>query len=123
MNDDGLGQFRVQHLIPSDHDFVVLAQYLLQASIEIRLQILIIFHAVRTDEGLDFGIRIPMLAIYFVSANVEVGIREELSHLGNELVEKFVSCLPGRICDGIDGVRFDCVRTGIAGEFRIANKP
>src|SRR5258708_305696 len=77
----------------------------------------------RADESLDFRIRIPALAIYFVSANVAVGIRKELSHLGDELVEKFVGCLLCRIRHGIDAARIDGIWTPIAGELGIAYKP
>src|SRR5260370_26978412 len=113
----------MQYLVPPEHQLVVLGQNLLQALIVVGLQILIILHAMGMDESLDLRIGVPKLAIDLVSANVEVSVGEELRHLVDELVEKFIRVLLGRIRYSIRPFGIDLKRAGAAGQFRISGKP
>ena len=45
----------MQHLIPADDDFVMLANNLLQPLVEVGLQVLLILHAVLVHERLDLS--------------------------------------------------------------------
>src|SRR5207302_4589314 len=106
-----------------NHQLVVLRQDLLQALIEVGLQILVILHAVRVDERLDPQIGVPVLSIDLIPANVKVGVGEKLGHLVDELLEEFISPFLGGISNGIRSLRIDLVRTGVAGQFWISDKP
>ncbi len=64
----------MENLVPADHGFMVLGYDLLQALVEIGLQILIVLHAVSVHEFLNFRVGIPLLAVDFVASDVEVGI-------------------------------------------------
>src|SRR3984893_1939918 len=112
----------MQNLIPPDHDFVVLRQDLLQALIEVGLQVLVAFHAVCVNEGLNLRILIPMLAVHLVSANVEVGVGKEFGHLPDEFVEEFVGLFSGGISDRVRSLGIDFERTGTAGKLGISDK-
>ena len=70
----------MQHLVPTDHDFVVLVHDLLQALVEVRLQILVILHPVGMNELLDLRILVPTLTANLVPSDVNVGIGKELRH-------------------------------------------
>src|ERR1700730_5947630 len=76
-------------------------------------------------EGLDFRIRIPLLAVYFVAANVEELVGEETGHLADEFIEKPVSLFPGRVHGGIEDspLALNFVRSGPAGQFGIPGEP
>src|SRR3984893_6410610 len=113
----------MQNLIPPDHDFVVFRHDLLQALIEVGLQVLVVFHAVRVNEGLDLRILIPMLSVYLVSANVEVGVGKKLGHLPDEFVEEFIGLLSVGISDRVRYIRIDLERTGTCGEVGTSDKP
>ena len=92
---------------------------------EIGLQTFIVFDAVRLHELLNLGIRVPLFAIHFVAADMEILIGEKFRHFGNEIVEEFVSLLVGGIHRGIGDAPLlpDLVRAGPAGQFGIANEP
>ncbi len=113
----------MQYLVPPNHQLVVLGHDLLQALIEVRLQILVILHAVRMNERLDLGIGVPELAVDLVSANVEVGVGEELGHLVDEFVEEFISFFAGGISNGFRPSGIDFKRAGTTGQFWISDKP
>src|SRR5205823_10430443 len=112
LNNDALWQVGTKDLIPAFHRFSALRHNFLNARVEIRLQIGVALQAVATHELLDFWIRVPLLAVYFVSANVKKLIGKQLRHFSDKSVEKFVSALAGgihrRIEDAplaLDGVR------------------
>src|SRR3954452_3462921 len=76
-------------------------------------------------EGLDFWVGSPLLAVYFVSADMEILIGKQFGHLSDEAVEELVSGVFGWIHRGIENspLAFDGVGTGRAGELGIADKP
>src|SRR2546427_9951237 len=75
------------------------------------------------DERLDLQIGVPVLSIDLVSANVKVGVGEKLGHLVDELLEEFISPFLCGINNGIRSLWIDLVRTGVAGQFWISDKP
>src|SRR6266851_2740729 len=77
----------------------------------------------RVNERLDRRIGVPMLAIDLVSANVKVGVGKKLTHLVNELVEKFVSAFLRGIGNGIRTFWIDLVGAWATCQFGISNKP
>ena len=87
------------------------------------MQVLIVFHAVGVNEGLDLRIGVPLLAIDFVSADVKVGVRKQLGHFRDELVQELVSRLLSGIHDRVDAAAPQRVRARPTGKFRISNKP
>src|SRR2546427_3937995 len=101
----------------------MLRQNLQQALIEIRLQILVVFHAMSMNEGLDLWIGIPRLAVDLVSADMKIGVGEKRGHFTDERVQEFVSPLASRIHDRIWSIRLDLVRTWAAGQIGISDKP
>ena len=123
LHDNRLGQIRMQDFIPADHGLVILGHNLLQALVEIGLQILIVLHAVGFHEFLNLRIRVPLLAVDLVAANVEIAIGKQFGHFPNELFQKLVSRLSRGIQDGIDPAAFQRVRAGTGGKFGISQKP
>ena len=79
LSHDLFGQIGMKDLVPSHHDLVILRENLLQALIEVCLQVLIILHAVGVDEFLNFRIRIPLLSVDFVPSDVEIGVGKSLA--------------------------------------------
>lgn len=47
---------------------------------EVGLQGNVVFDVVGFHERLDFGIRVPLLTVHLVSANVEILVGEKLRH-------------------------------------------
>jgi len=43
----------------------------------------------RVHEFLNFRIRVPLLSIHFIAADMEKLIGEELGHLADKFIEKF----------------------------------
>src|SRR5881296_28741 len=101
----------------------MLAQDLLQALIEISLQVLIVFHFVRTNESLNFRIVIPWFAIYFVSADVKVSIWKEFRHFSDELVQKLVGTLLRGVHYRVHAAWLDFVGTRSTGQLGISHEP
>ena len=124
LDQHGFRQVGMQHLIPTHHDLPVFTHDLLQALIEIGLQIAVVLHAVSPNEFLDFRIRVPRLVGHFIAANVKVSVGEEARHFPNKLVEELIGPVPRGIHDGI-GVRDPArpVRAGHTGKFRITGHP
>src|SRR6202171_6590561 len=112
----------MQYLIPSHHYFVMLAQDLLQALIEVGLQVLVVFHPMSVDEGLDFRICVPLMAVDLISPNMKIVVGEELGHLINELVDELVGFLPRWIHNRISAAGLDRIRPPPARQFRISRE-
>ena len=102
---------------------MVLGYDLLQALVEVGLQILVVLHVVSVDEFLNFRVRVPLLAVNLVAPNVKVSIGKELGHFRNELFQKLVTRLSRGIHDRIDPSSFQRVGAGTAGEFGIPQVP
>ena len=113
----------MEYLVPSNHQFVMLGQDLLQALVVVGLEVLVILHAVRVDECLNLRIGVPELAVHLVSADVKVGVGEKFAHLFDELVEEFISLFASGIGDGARSSDFEVVRAGTAGQFGISHEP
>src|ERR1700761_2342382 len=68
---------------------------------------------------------VPLLTVAFISANMEIGVREESRHLPDEDIEELV----GTVACGIHGrienapVALDLVGAFAACQIRVANKP
>src|SRR5436305_1917337 len=74
----------MQDFVPSDHDFVIFGDDLLQALVEVRLQVPIVLHSVGMDEFLNFRIGVPLLAVDFVASDVKVDVGKQLGHYVDE---------------------------------------
>src|SRR5579871_4542156 len=111
----------MKNFVPADHDLVVLCQDLFQALIEIRLQVLIVLHAVGVNVFLNLRIRVPLLAVDLVAADVEIGIGKQLGHFGDEFVEELVGLFAGWIEDRI--ALFERKGAWAACEFGISDDP
>src|SRR5882762_10338988 len=76
-------------------------------------------------ELLNFLVRVPLFAINFVSANMEVLVRKERGHLSDELVEKLVGALASRVHCWIEYAPFalDGIRSRRAGQIGITYEP
>src|SRR6266852_8515434 len=61
--------------------------------------------------------------VYLISANMEVGVWENLGHFTNEVVQKLVSPLASGINDGICPIGLYLVRPWGASQFWVPNKP
>src|SRR5258708_6759657 len=85
----------------------------------------IVFDPFLLNEGLNLRIAIPLFALVLVTADMQVGIREEGSHLAQKNIKKFVggfSCrVEGRLKDARGA--FNLIRTGGTSQFRIADQP
>src|SRR4030081_3212940 len=101
----------MQHFIPPHHYLVVLVQYLLQTLIEVRLQVLVGFHSMRVDEGLDLSVGIPLTAVDLIPTDMKILIREKCSHLLNKLVYKLVGPFLRRVHDCIGTAGFNFIRS------------
>src|SRR6266404_8694771 len=112
----------MQYLIPSHHYFVVLAQNLLQTLIEIGLQVLVVFHPMSMDEGLDFRIGVPLLTVDLISPDVKVVVGEELGHLIDELVDELICILSRWIHNRIRAAGIDRIWPRPARQFWISGK-
>ena len=116
----------MQNFIPAHHGFVILGHDFLQALVEVGLQVLIVLHAVGVDEGLNLRIGVPLLAVDFVAADVEVGVGKEPGHFRNELFKELVSRFLRGIHDRIDvpwAASVERVGAGTARQFRITDEP
>src|SRR5260370_42506319 len=112
----------MQCLRPSDHDFVMLAQDPLPALIEVGLQVLVVFPPMSVDEGLDFRICLPLMAVDLISPNMKIVVGEELGHLINKLVDEPVGFLPRWIHDCISAAGLDRIRSRPARQLRISRE-
>src|SRR5438270_11335454 len=116
----------MQDFVPSDHDFVIFGDDLLQALVEVRLQVPIVLHAVGMDEFLNFRIGVPLLAVDFVASDVKVDVGKQLGHFGDELFQELVGRLTRGIHDRINVTRasaLESIRAGTAGKFGISHEP
>src|SRR5206468_4766929 len=75
--------------------------------------------------GLDLLIAIPLLALVFIAANVQVSVREKIGHFAEKSIQKFVSLLARRIERRLkdSSAPFDLVRSRGTAEFGMANQP
>ena len=116
----------MQDFVPAHHDLVILRDDLLQALVEISLQVLIVFHPVSMNECLNFRIGVPLLAVDFVASDVEVGVGKKLRHFLDEFFQEFVGRFARGIHDRIDvagAAGLERVRAGTARQFGIAEEP
>src|SRR4029077_8028321 len=93
---------RDEKIVPTDNGFPVFGDDGLHFFAEVALQLGVGCQIVRFLELLNFGIGVPLLAVYFVTADVKEMIGEELGQFGDELVEKFVGLVVGGIHGGIE---------------------
>src|SRR5579864_2773490 len=79
----------------------------------------------RVHELLNLRIRVPLLAIYLVSTDVEELVGEKFGHLADEDIEKLVGTLASGIHGGVEDspLAFNRIRPWGAGEVGIADKP
>src|SRR5579872_4141853 len=103
----------------------MLAYNRLHPRVEVRLKVLIGLHPVGAHERLNTWIRIPLLPVNLVTANMEKLIRKKFAHLPDEGVEKLIGSLLGWIHCRIEDapLAFNLIGSGSAGQLRIANKP
>src|SRR5262249_42218257 len=106
LDHNGLRQVRTKNLIPAFHDLAVLLNYLLNAGVEIRLQVGVALQRVGAHELLNFRIRLPFLPVYLIAADMKELVGKELRHLSDELVEELVSALASRVHCGIKHAPF-----------------
>src|SRR5712672_3949459 len=117
LNDDVFWHAGDEDFVPADHGFAVLGDNFLYSLAEVRLEGFVVFQGVRLLELLDFCAGVPLLAVYFVAADVKIMVGEELGHFGDELVEKLVGFLVGGVHGGIENapLALDFVGAGGAG--------
>src|SRR5512144_489501 len=101
------------------------AYNLLHASTEVRLQILTIIEPAGAHEGLDLLVCVPLLAVYLITADMEVLVRKMFGHFANEFVEELIGSLLSGVHRRIKDapLAFDLIRSRAARQFRIANEP
>src|SRR5579864_6941844 len=116
LDHDVLGYTRMQHFVPPNHLLAVLLNQRTNALIEVTLEVGISLHAVLRHVGTDARIRVPLLAVDLVAADVEVLVREERRHLSDKAVEELVNLLTRGIYGGVEDapVTLDRVRTRAA---------
>ena len=125
MDNDILGHAGNENFVPAYDRFAVLGDNFLDALTEIGLQFVVRFQIMRFLIFLDFWIGVPLLAVHFVPADVEIGVRKKFDHLSDQVVEKLVGFFVRRIHRGIEDspLAFDRVGAGAAGKFGITDKP
>src|ERR1700723_228265 len=91
---------------------------LLHPAGEVGLKTGVIFNVVLLHVLFDTRIRVPLLTVALISADVEVGIWKERGHLTDELVKKLIGPLTGGIHRRIEDspVAFDLVGSAAARE-------
>ena len=101
------------------------AYYRLYSLVEVCLQVLIALHAMRTHELLNLRIGVPLLSIYFVTADVKILIGKKRGHLTDELVEELVCSLLGWVHCGVEDspFAFDLIRARRTRQFGIPDEP
>src|SRR5215469_5113521 len=87
----------MQNLIPANHDLVVLVDDLLQFLIEVSLELTIVFDPMFLLELLGRKVPVPLLAIDFVSADMEVLVGKQCGHFLYEPIKKMVSVVAGAL--------------------------
>ena len=125
LDDNVLGRAGNENFVPAYDRFAVLGDDFLEALTEIYLEFFVGFQIVRFFEFLDFWIGVPLLAVHFIAANVEIVVGEKFDHLSYQVVEKLIGFFVRRIHRGIEDspLAFDGVRAGAAGKFGITDKP
>ena len=78
-------------LVPADHLLSILGEDLLQAAIEERLQPMIVFEPLLTNERLDVRVAVPLVAIDLVTTDVKVVVRKQCRHFGDKCLQKLIS--------------------------------
>ena len=84
LDHDVLRQVGLQDFVPADHDLAVLLQQLLHALVEVRLQPVRCLQVVLLANAWMRADCVPLLAVDFVAADVEVRVGEERRHLADE---------------------------------------
>src|SRR6266404_2129981 len=125
LNHDVLRHARHQHFVPADNDFSVFDHQLLDAPAEIRLQRVVVLDSVVSYVRLNLRVRVPFLAVDLVAADMKEVIREDLCHFTNQVIEKLVDFLVGRVHRGIEDSppALDSVRTLSAGQLGMSHEP
>src|SRR5262249_45401849 len=93
--------------------------------IEVRLEIEVVAKVMLMFEALDTGVRIPLLAVDLVAADMKVLVWKHPGHLADEVVEKVVGLVArwvhGRVMNA--EVARDRIWAGSGRQFRIRREP
>src|SRR5713226_3294209 len=119
------GQVGVQYLIPPNHFLPEFPKDLRNALVEVSLKSVIVLDSFRFHEGLNLRVVVPLVALVFISSDVNVLVWEKLGHLCKKAFEKFVKFLTRRIERGIKYpvLAFDFIWSRCAPELRMADQP
>ena len=83
--------------IPASHLLTALFQHLFNLGVQIRLQTTLTIQIVVFDELLNLRIVFPLLVIWFIAADMEVLIREELNHFVKHARQHLIEFGIGRV--------------------------
>ena len=125
MDHRSFGKIGMEDLVPADHFFAVLSDNFQNALIEITLQRMIVRDVVLFHERLDILVGVPVLAVVLIAPDMQIFIREQPGHLGEELIEEIID----RVAGGIEyrvhdaPVALDGVRSRSAAQFRVTDQP
>ena len=115
----------MQNFIPAHHDLAVLLHDLLQTLVEISLQVMIVLQVMLELEFLDFGVPVPGFSVHFISADVEVLVREQMGHLFDKAIQELIGFIAGGIDRRIEDPPFvlNLILSRFARQFGIGDKP
>src|SRR5215213_5920434 len=105
MDDYLFWEIRLKDLIPTHHDLSVFLKERQDTFVEIGLQFMIALYPFFLHERLDAGIRIPLLALVLVTADVHVLVGKKYGNLFEENFQKLVSFLFCRVHSRIKNAR------------------
>ena len=83
--------------IPASHLLAALFQHLFNLGVQIRLQTTLTIQIVVFDELLNLRVVFPLLVIWFIAADMEVLIWEELNHFVKHARQHLVEFRIGRV--------------------------
>src|ERR1044072_8009821 len=87
----------MKYLVPPDHLFAELLQYLQHALVEVGLKGMVVLYAFRFHEGLNLLVPAPLMPFIFVPSDVHVIVGKKLGHLCEEAFEEFIQLLARRV--------------------------
>ena len=125
LNDDVAGQGRIEDFVPADHAAVQGGEYFQDALIEVSLQRIGVFEVMQAHEGGDTRVGLPVGREGLIASDVDVGIGEDLGHLGEKRRDQLIGFFAGGI-EGVGGdakLAADACGGGAAGERRIGDQP
>ena len=97
LNDNILWRIRLQDFVPTFHDFVAAGHDLLNTSRKHRLESSVVFQVMCTHELLYPRVGVPLLAIAFVAADVEISIGKERCHFADKKIQELIRALARRV--------------------------